>query len=255
MLQNKDVSAKYEGVVRGIVHADNYLKIAICDDEREYTIFLKRILLRELQGMNMQARIDTYTQSERLISCGETYDIIFLDIEMPDRNGLETASELKGRRSKIIFMTNYSEYIQEAYKVQPFRYLYKTDSEDKIREAVVDALLDDADRMGIMLELNGAHYYLTLKDVLYIRALGDEVEIALTKDEYIVRTTMKKMSADLSERFIRCSRSLLLNFQHIAFVEKDAAVLDDGSRFPIPVRERKKVKEEWHNYKKSWMWR
>lgn len=258
MLYNKDIVAKYIGLSRGIVNADYHVKIAICDDEAEYTSYFKQILEHELEGMGVCAKVDAYTNSQSLLENEEEYDMIFLDIEMPDKNGLQIAKELGDKREwvKVIFMTNYAEYLQEAYKVQPFRYLFKTDSIERIRNAILDALEDDIYRTGVLIEIEGRCYDILLRQILYIQALGDEVAFFMADGgQYIVRTTLKNIHMELDKNFIRCNRGTLVNLQHIDSIHDTCIILDEGTTITISIRERKRVREGYREYKKRRLWK
>ncbi len=153
-------------------------------------------------------------------------------------------------------MTNYNQYIQEAYKVQPFRYLYKSDPEEWVREAIIDALEENEERQGMLLEGDGQTRCIILDDILYVEALGDEIAIILEgKEKYIVRMTLKAIYGLLESRFIKCSRRVLINPRHIQAVEDASIILNGGIEIPMSCREKKSVKQKYREYiKKSVKW-
>lgn len=83
-----------------------------------------------------------YESGRKMIEDEEAYDIIFLDIEMPEINGIETAEALRkwDVRSKIIYLTNYSNFKSHAYKVHAFDYLCKPIKEEEIYAVLNEAV-------------------------------------------------------------------------------------------------------------------
>lgn len=237
------------GILSGI--ADDKIFIAVCDDVAEYVHHIKQIVENELSALNIAAQIDIYIQAESLMESETEYDIIFLDIEMPQKNGLLIAEEFrkKNKTSKIVFLTGYKEYMQEAFKVHPFRYLYKTDSNWQIRECIMDAIRESENRCGIVLEVEGQLQYLLLDKILYIQALGDEVLFVLKdKSQYIVQIALKKAYADLQNRFVKCSRGMIVNLAYINRVGHSTVFLEDGFEIQMSVRERKNVQKRHKEY-------
>ena len=254
MAKDKVIKCRYCRVQEIVADRDDRVRIAICDDEPEAVSYFRRVVERSLYKLDISGKIDIYTQAKQLTDSRVDYDMIFLDIEMPDKNGLQTAMELYEQRAdnKIVFITNHQEYIQEAYKVQPFRYLYKSDPEEWVKETIVDALKANDNRKGIMLDGNGHFYYILLGEILYIEALGDEILFVLSGGEkYIVRETLKGMLQILGKRFIRCRRDMLVNLKHIFRVGTETIVLDNGEEIRMSHRERKNVKNEYRDYIKE----
>ena len=251
MNPDKIIRCKYLQIQDGITGVNSEVRIAICDDEIEDVKHFRRVVQHSLGRLGIAGNIDIYMHANELLGSKINYDIIFLDIEMPDKGGLQTAKELRDKTadSKVIFVTNYREYIQEAYKVQPFRYLYKTDPEKWIQEAIADALKENDSRRGIMLEGSGRFYYILLDKILYIEALGDEVLFVLEgQEQYITRVTVKSIYEILESKFVRCNRGMLVSFKHIRRVEAETVTLDNGMKIPISYRERRNVKEKYREY-------
>lgn len=248
------VKCKFAGMQGGLVNEGNDLKIAVCDDMVRIANAYGDAVERVLRQLGVKGEVVVYTKAEELLSNQAGYDIIFLDIEMPDCNSLQMARELRKKKTygKIIFMTNYSQYIQEAYKVQPFRYLYKSDPEEWIRDAIADALEECKERDGILLESDGRIYPVFLDDILYIEALGDEVAIILARGErYIVRTTLKAIYGLLENRFVKCSRGVLINLKHIFNIGDMSITLNGDIEIPMSYREKRNVKQKYIEYVKK----
>ena len=104
------------------------MRIAICDDEQK----IREMIAEKVQKRYPAADIHLFRDGEELV-CekkllqGERYDILFLDIQMPGRDGMEVARWLRDREEKlvIIFVTGAEEYVFQAFDVGAFHYLVK----------------------------------------------------------------------------------------------------------------------------------
>ena len=114
--------------------------IAICDDEKVALELLGSSLRGALRTRNVDASIETFSRPRELLLRMQTtsFDLLFLDIEMPGMNGIELAQKLKaGNESiNIIFVTAHAEHALEAHGMYVSGFLLKPASEDDVRTAL-----------------------------------------------------------------------------------------------------------------------
>ena len=109
------------------------IRIAICDDEEEAVTLHEDIVKDSLKSCGIGYEITTYTHGGNLLSDitddGFFYDLILLDIEMPDVTGMELSEKIKLSlpNIRIIFITSHIEYAIDAYELSIFRYVPKND--------------------------------------------------------------------------------------------------------------------------------
>lgn len=121
------------------------VRIVICDDEKEAVTLHEEIIKDSLQSCGIGYEITTYTYSSNLLSDitedGFFYDLLLLDIEMPDVTGMELAGKIKPflPNIKVIFITSHMEYAIDAFELSIFRYVPKNDFEKRLKTAVADA--------------------------------------------------------------------------------------------------------------------
>ena len=110
------------------------IKVAICDDDKQICSKLIAIVKEYFADIGRPVWVAEFTSGLKLLKANIRFDVIFLDIDMPGLNGIETAKKLRNWdvNSKIVYVTNYSKYASCAYKVHAFDYVEKPVRENRI---------------------------------------------------------------------------------------------------------------------------
>lgn len=182
-------------------------------------------------------------------------DLVFLDIQMPDLNGLEFSRTIKDE-TRIIFITAYEKYALSGYKVEALDYLVKpvnyeefltaankakkwfelTSQKDK-EPATIDSIYVKSEYRIIQVNLN---------DIIYIEGLKDYVKIYLSSQTkpIISLMSMKSLEEQLpANSFMRVHRSFIVNLNKIKTIERDRIIFGDVY---IPVSD--KYKSNFQEY-------
>lgn len=177
----------------------------------------------------------------------QSIDLIFLDIKMPQLNGMEFA-RLLPERSRIIFTTAYDSFAVEGYKVNALDYLLKPVSYDEFLQAAVraqraiqgaaDAAARPADTPShIIVKSEYKLIQIPLADILYIEGLKDYIKIYLDGADKCIMTLMSMHAIEErlpADDFIRVHRSFIVNKARITVIERNRIVM---GRTQIPVSE------------------
>ena len=123
------------------------LRIAYCDDEIENGKKIRDYINQLMIQIEVEFELDFYVSGtvllENVKKQNDYYDMVLLDMEMPDMNGLEIAEkirELVSREVLITFLTSYPEYMQQSFRVQPFQYLMKPLETDSFIKEIQNAM-------------------------------------------------------------------------------------------------------------------
>ncbi len=118
------------------------LKVAVCDDEKIICNEIKKRLLE----VRPEFEVSLFSSGDELIKSDKNFDLIFLDIEMPQLDGMETAKVIRKNHKNeyIIFLTSHSELMVEAFKVKAFRFLEKPIELNTFREVLPFDYLESA---------------------------------------------------------------------------------------------------------------
>ena len=174
-------------------------------------------------------------------------DLLFLDIRMPERNGIDLYKSLK-QKTKVIFTTAYDHYAVEGFNVSAIDYLLKPFSFERFVEAVEKVktqleleLGDGNSKTHFSIRADLKLHHIALEDVLLIEAMDDYVKIHLDNGQKIVaRATMKGMLEKLpASQFVRAHRSYIIPMKKIGSIYKDTAKVGD---FTVPLGKSYKAK-------------
>lgn len=148
------------------------IHIGICDDEPAMRRALRKPLEQKLQLLGEEYQIFEYDSGESLIMRPEAegLDILFLDIEMKELSGMDTARALRKRdvSTILIFVTAYPDYVFEGYEVHAFHYILKPYEERRIGNVLEQALkeLGAGQEQFFTLEQKSGTLRIPLKQIL-----------------------------------------------------------------------------------------
>ncbi|MDE5907135.1 MAG: LytTR family DNA-binding domain-containing protein [Lachnospiraceae bacterium] len=226
-------------------------KIAICEDDINYIVFLKKMLLK-IEGMDESTVLfyDFLSGEELLFSTSMDFDLVILDIQMGSLDGYETARKLReiDRNMLLVFCTGKVEPAAEHFRVTPYRYLLKRYTDDEM-------LLEMKDIVDKMKEQKSYPYvmckYTTGKDqirvypesILYIAIRYGNSEVfacGKLKEQFpneILRTGMSLNAVyeifNESCGFIRAHNSYIINMAYIVETDTQSVKLSDGTTLTI----------------------
>ena len=237
------------------------LKIAVCDDEKYFRNEIKEMLSGYFNDNGIPFEIDTYGSGKDLVKLGVEmlkYRISFLDMNMNDLDGLETARHIR-QNSKdvfIVFVTAFANYTLDGYKVDAIRYILKNNDslQDSIYECM-DAIQDKMNYKVIWKEFNFNEGYrkISLEQLLYVESRLHKLEFYVMEDtleKYTLYEKLDVLETELAnDSFIRIHQSFLVNMKYIKSINRYVAHLNNGIDLDIPKARYKYVEEMFVAYK------
>lgn len=226
------------------------LRIAICDDEKEYADNLEKgvWLWAMEEGINITVR--KFDSGTALLSCineNGMFDLIFMDVEMEKLDGIGTAAKIRENDyiTAFIFVSQYEDYYQKAYDVHPFHFLSKPVDINKLRE-IMDSYLrmKKRDLETYTFIINKACFTLHLKEILYFYSEGRQVHIVAQKENYTFYGKLNKVQEELEKRdcrFLRIHYSFLVNMRYIKEYHYSSVVMYNGDELCISKDNRKRM--------------
>ncbi len=227
------------------------IRIAICDDEPEQIEIIRELIVRVLFHLNMDASISTFTSGEDLLrsySAGQGFDIIFQDISLSDRDGIDTAISvrLRDRKALVIFITGSTSFLQKGYEARAFRYLVKPATEQMMEEVLKKAMMElqliECD--CIRFKEKGEEIRVDLSEIIYFEAQNHKLSLICSNATHNFYGRIGEVERHLSEKgFVRCQKGYLVNAVRIRRIGKSQILLDNGKTIPVSSNYLKQTKD------------
>lgn len=239
--------------------------VVIADDEapaREELAYL----LEQIEGVQLVAQAVNGMDAIKKVK-EQAPDVLFLDIDMPDLNGLQVAQVIGelNPQVKIVFSTAYDHYAVEAFKLRAFHYMVKPYDErdltlvfDELRKSRRGEREESPEQAAkpatgktcvkLAIEVNGAIKYVSPKDIAFISKEGKFLQVHTREGAYGATYTLSELEKKLMPfGFFRCHKSYLVNLEYIMEMKTWVngaynVTIDDSAKSSIPVS-RNYVKE------------
>lgn len=212
------------------------MNIAICDDESEWRYALIN-LLRKYGGEKHIDMITTeFSNGLKIISCEKNFDIVFMDYQMNEINGIETARKIHTINSDciIIFVSAFPQVALDTFEVGTFRFLSKPINKQKLFKALDDYRSSINSDNFLMFNSHDGNIKIKTSEIIYIEADKRHSIIHTDEGSYRVLTNIKTVENKLpKEKFFRCHKSYIASFYHIKSHDSNFILFYDGSKIYI----------------------
>ena len=231
---------------------DIYMKIAIVDDEK----IIREEMERLIRGRAADCIVDSYDTGEALLSAKKAYDIIFLDICMEGKNGIDVAKCLRGKTETavLIFVTALKDYVFEAFDVAAFHYLLKPLDPQKFEE-VLERAIQEAEKKEktefLFIKSKNRTVPLKKDSILYVESRGKKAEIHTERESLAIYASLNGLEAELGAGFYRCHRGYLVNLGYVSEYYHDGVLLTNGETIYLAKEKYQEFVREYMRYLKN----
>lgn len=196
------------------------MRFAICDDERvhineleEYFAQKEDLQIESEPFESGEALLDAYKQGQ------QSFDALFVDMEMGGMNGIETANAIRAvdERVIIVFVTSHEEYAIDCFQCSPLRFLKKPLQPEKMNEAL-QAIEQQLSKKRVVVHLNFGkeQYRLYEDDIIYLESHNHKIDIYTVDETYVVNKNLNEMEDTLSANvFARAHKAFLVNLRYV----------------------------------------
>lgn len=217
------------------------LRIGICDDVYDARLVLRSALERALENRRSAGAFFEFSSGEGLLKWLEHHagelDLVFLDMEMGELDGLETARRLRSADPglQLVFVTGYADRVFDGYSVGALGYLLKPpkgEQLEEILERAQAALYRDLDRAYIC-RSGDTYYRIPISNIRYFVSDRRQVKCVTPGREYTFYGKLDAVAEEVGGGFVRLHQRYLVRAAAVERVEGSEAVLADGTRLPI----------------------
>lgn len=226
------------------------MKIAICDDEIEYVNDIEQHLKQYFTEHGLSLNLFKYNNGIELLNSQNSFDIAFLDIEMPDINGIELGKKLQSTNPDLvlIYITAYNHYLDDALDLGITRFFDKPIDSKRFYKGL-DKAIEKLDQTEVQIHLKDSDNGITsvkINDIIMAEIEKRKTKI-VTKDKiYYSKSDIKFWRENLNKSYFESPHnSFIINTNYITYYQKDYVILYDKYNIPIAYSKRAEFKKKF----------
>lgn len=237
------------------------IKIAICDDEKAFREKMKSVISEYMIEKQLACQVDLFRAGAKFVELGmdmAQYQIVFLDINMENMDGMETARKMRilCKDTFLVFVTGFINYTLEGYQVEAIRYILK--NTPNFKEMIYESLDVICEKMNYLtsaetFEFREGKKTIFVDRIVYIESNLHKLYFCVLQKEceaYTLYGTLNVIENRLANsNFIRIHQSFLVNFKYIADITNYRVYLQNGKMLPVSKSRYREAKEKFVKYK------
>ena len=228
------------------------MRIVLCDWDNIFLKKLKNLIYRHAENYKLDLVVDCFSSGERLIDCETEYNIAFLGYRLNGINGLETAKKLRERFSNIsiVFVSEYTDFVFDAFEVNPYRFLVKPISPKAICETLNHFFDEFIKNNCLLIKNRHNNTFLNATDIYFIEADNKHCYIHLRDEVLSCNHTMAKVYSLLPKRiFSKINRAFIVNLDYVQKYNTKELLLKNQKTLSIGRNFLKSFKEDYRLFK------
>lgn len=234
-------------------------RIGICDDDKIFCSQLEDAVYEIFKNIAADVEVEAWYSGEGLrktLQKGGKLDLLFLDIEMMEMNGVEVGmfirDELEDLDTHIVYISAKQNYAMQLFKVQPLDFLVKPVSAEQLQE-VISRSLRRRKSEDLYFEYQKASSFcrIAIKDILYFSSMDKKVAIMKKDGPEVFYGKLKVIADQLPDNFIMVHHSYIVNQDHVSEYTYESVCMDNGESISISRPYRKDARQKIIQYMKE----
>lgn len=213
--------------------------VGICDDDKNWCIEAGKRIEEYAQKVLLDVEVNYFETEEQVLQYkGSPMEVLFLDIELEGKNGIEVAKHVneKWKNCQIVYLTNYLFYATEVYSTIHTYFVLKEQFETKIGEVFykVRHELEQQEKKLVFDIIGTKEVVLAPNEILYFERVKRTTKIVTVWGEYEMWDKMKDVEKKLPELdFVRCHNSYIVYLPAVREMLKDAFIMNNDAKVMI----------------------
>ena len=210
------------------------IKVAICDDDNLFAHQLENIILNTCDNEGIKVDTEIYLSGftlEKGILTGQKFDLIYLDIQMENGDGISAAKNIRKMDDNVIliFVSSYDRYMMELFRLDVFAFIKKPIDSASFSKIFLDANQKICSKSFFFaFKYRNQEYKIPCKDILYYESKSGEIHVFNGKLSHVEKNLEKGKIP-----FLRIHQSYLVNYFLIKSRTKSEVTLINGTNLPI----------------------
>lgn len=209
------------------------MKIALCDDEKFWVDELRKLLDEYNSARHTDCYITVFSSGIELLKNRDQYDVIFMDYQMEELNGIETARKIREQNNGcvIIFVSSYPEIAIDTFEVNAYRFLVKPIDKDKLFRS-----LDDFEKQTeiddfIVLKSRDGERIIRASEIVFCEAANKHSLLHMSNEIIENAKNIKEIEKQMTKKiFFRCHKAYIVSFPHIKSFDNNRIIMDNGEQ-------------------------
>jgi DNA-binding LytR/AlgR family response regulator len=228
--------------------------IVLCDDDvfivDKLSNMLKKKLGKECKVVKFTTGFSAYTYIVDVVN-GDV-DVLFIDIDLGVESGIDIARQIKEQYEgvKIIFITAHVQYSPDIFETYPTYFLTKPIDEKKLEAALerVEEEIENDRKNTMFYSSKGSVVRTTIRKIKYIESKKRIVIIHELNRTIEFYGKLDDVMVKLSNNFIRCHQSFIVNMNYVSNLTSSGFVLNDGTYVPVSQNKYGNTKKQLMKY-------
>lgn len=204
-------------------------------------------------NLNDQLSITSYTSASQIDLTTDIFDILLLDIDLPDKSGIDFANDYIKiyPNTKIIFISSHNELVFDSFKVHPYNFIRKDNIDIELNDTLLELLdLLKMHKKEIVLNNKDNTTIIQQSDIIYIESFKHYCYIYTkrTTEPYKIRTNMRQILEDLNFCFYRINRSYIINLNEIKQIKNGRVILKNDMEVTLQRGQIKKFQNTYDHF-------
>lgn len=260
---NKAVSADTLAMMHSLRKEEEILKVAVCDDNKVMLEYISRKVDENFTTYDIPHKISSFLSGTNFIEQHRRtpFDVVFLDIKMPDIDGFEVAKQVRrvSEKTYIIFITTESGLVYDSFDYHPFYFIPKGKTEilnAKLKSVIWKLVEQIRDNYTICFNLpHGEKKYVKTGDIIYAASKSNYIDIVCKAETIHIRRKLDEILDELpAKSFARINNRIVVNMGTVCRVDNTRmkAVLFNDTELNISRRYKAEFSDKYNIFMRNY---